>query len=46
MSNSQEVQSIALLGTTQMIAMLALPEGDEHQLIIQGGDIDERQTYS
>lgn len=35
MSNSQEVQSIALLGATQMIAMLALPEGDEQQFVDQ-----------
>ena len=45
MSNSQEVQSIALLGATQMIEMLALPEGDEQQFIDQmaenGTPVDE-----
>ena len=45
MSNSQEVQSIALLGTTQLISMLALPEGDEQQFVDQmaenGTPVDE-----
>lgn len=34
-TNSQEVQSIALLGATQMIAMLALPEGEEEKFLTE-----------